>query len=183
MSRLRAAKPSAPAAGGRSPLAKRLQTGALFATLLLVAVLVGSMARGVDWGGGGAAPAPSAVDGRASGPVAEPPEGRVRVEVLNASGRTGLARQAGLHLREQGFDVLGWGNAPVRRGSGDTTLVLDHGSRPGAAREVAGALRTGRIVAERDSAGHVDVTVLLGRDWRPEGAPDSAAAVPARPAP
>ena len=39
--------------------------------------------------------------------------GRVRVEVLNAGGEDGMARLATEHLRDQGFDVVFFGNAEV----------------------------------------------------------------------
>ena len=145
--------------GRRAGGGGRLKTVGLFLTLLAVAALVGSAAWaffGRRAGGGGAAPAP------VSAPA---PAGRVRVEVLNASGRAGLAREATRILRDRGFDVVSFGNA---RGFGpDTSLVLDRVGRMDAARQVADALGVRRVLARPDSNLYLDATVVLGRDWIP----------------
>jgi hypothetical protein len=90
---------------------------------------------------------------------------RVRVEVLNASGVAGLARQATEHLRDRGFDVVAFGNA----GSSDFTgtVVLARTTDVEAARDVAAALGTDSVAVEPDPQLYLDVTVLLGRDWPP----------------
>ncbi|HEX8694887.1 MAG TPA: LytR C-terminal domain-containing protein [Longimicrobium sp.] len=147
----------------------RLKTVGLFLTLLAVAALVGSAAWaffGRRAGAGrGAAPSVSA----------PAPVGRVRVEVLNASGRPGLAREATRILRDRGFDVVSFGNA---RGFGpDTSQVLDRVGRMDAARQVADALAIRRVLARPDSNLYLDATVVLGRDWR-QPAPDSTLAEP-----
>ena len=137
----------------------RLQTIGLFATLLAVAVLVGSLVAGmVGRGSAPAAPAPPQ-------PAAQAPVGRVRVQVLNASGRPGLAREATGLLRDRGFDVVEFGN-----GKGfppDTSIVLDRAGRAEMARQVADAVHIRRIAARPDSNLYLDVTVVLGRDWKP----------------
>lgn len=165
------------AAGGFT-LAKRLQTVGLFVTVVAVGALAGSMAWGFRESGAGGAGAGSAPVGEArTGPVPEPPADRIRVEVLNASGRTGLAREATRLLRDRGFDVVHFGNAGGRRG--DTTLVLERGSRDGAGQDVADALGGGRVGRERDTTAMVDVTVILGKDWHRQG--QGAGAVPPAP--
>ena len=45
-----------------------------------------------------------------------PPGVRVRVEVLNASRRRGLARRATMYLRDLGYDVVANGNAAEEHG-------------------------------------------------------------------
>jgi hypothetical protein len=103
-----------------------------------------------------------------------PPAGvRVRVEVLNASGARGLARRATMHLRDYGYDVVGMGNAPEQR---DSTLVLLRSGDEDWARRVALAMRrpdatSADIALRPDSSRHLDVTVLIGRDWRPPPGP------------
>lgn len=149
---------------------KRLQTIGLFALLLVVAVLVGSLAAGLVGGRRGSdrgvaadpdgAPAPS-ID------VPRPTE-RVRVEVLNASGVPGLARKGTEVLRDGGFDVVSYGNAPGF--APDTSLVLDRVGRMELARAVADAVQVPRVYARPDSNVYVDVTVVLGRDWAAENA-------------
>jgi LytR cell envelope-related transcriptional attenuator len=92
------------------------------------------------------------------------PENRVLVEVLNASGRQGLARQATRALRRQGLDVIYFGNA--EDGSRlDTTRVLVRRGEPGRAEQVARALGVGKVEQATDTLRRVDVTVLLGRDF------------------
>ena len=105
---------------------------------------------------------------RLSGGGRAPRDVRIRVEVLNASSRRGLARQATLHLRDRGFDVVGIGNAPESR---DSTLVIDRIGRPEWARLVGDALGGSAVESRPDSSRYVDVTVLLGATWRPPPEP------------
>jgi hypothetical protein len=93
---------------------------------------------------------------------------RVRVQVLNATNTRGLARRATQHLRDRGFDVLEMGTATEQR---DSTLVLDRSGHPDWARRVAEALGGARVEARPDSSRYLDVTVLLGRSWRPPAQP------------
>jgi hypothetical protein len=87
---------------------------------------------------------------------------RVTVEVLNASGRPGLARQGTLALREAGLDVLAFGTADT---SVDTTLVLVRRGDRGAGERVARAVPPAVVRMAPDSLPRVDVTVLLGKSW------------------
>ncbi len=96
-------------------------------------------------------------------PVSAPAGPRVRVEVLNGTGRGGLARRATERLRADGFDVIYFGNAGGARR--DSTLVLDRSGRPGAARAVVDALGAGRVQSKGGAPPDIDVTVVLGRDW------------------
>lgn len=152
------------AAAGRG---SRLQTIGLFATLLLVAVLVGSLAAGLMGGRGGSPSEP--VQAAADEPEAEGaprPAGRVRVEVLNASGVPGLAAQGRTLLRDRGFDVVQVGNAGGF--APDTSLVLDRVGKMETARAVADEIGIPRVYARPDSNVYVDVTVVLGKDWAAE---------------
>lgn len=149
---------------------RKLQTIGLVATLAAVVVLVGSLAFGLD-GTGTAAPA--VVAEGVTGEVAEPAAERIRVEVLNASGRSGLAKQATRFLRDRGFDVVYFGNAGSR--AGNASEVIDRVGRRDAADDVAEALGITKTSAQADSTLAVDATVILGTDWRAEGeAADSA---------
>ena len=156
----------------------RVQTVGIFVTLLLVAALFGSLVYGFLSRRGRApslAPREAPADAKAG---ADAPAGRVRVEVLNASGRPGLAREGTRVLRDRGFDVVSFGNAP--RGFGpDTSMVLDRVGRMDAARQVADAAGIRRVHARPDSNLYLDATVVLGRDWQPpgsEGAPEEEGA-------
>ena len=101
-------------------------------------------------------------------PDARAPAGvRIKVEVLNATNTKGLARRGTLFLRDRGFDVVGSGTArPLR----DSTLVLDRSGHPDWARLVARALNA-RMESRPDSSRYLDVTVLLGGNWRPPALP------------
>jgi hypothetical protein len=100
-------------------------------------------------------------------PVPQAPAVRAagRVEVLNASGRAGMARAATDHLRGGGFDVVFFGNAPAGF-AGDSTLVIDRTGDDAVARAVARYLGVGTVTTVRDTSLFVDATVVIGRDWR-----------------
>jgi len=94
-------------------------------------------------------------------------ERRVTVEVLNGSRRSGAARAATRMLRRRGLDVVFFGNAddPV-----DSTRVIVRRGDPGRGREVRAVLGTGMIVVEPDTLRRVDVSVILGPDFRARNA-------------
>ena len=92
---------------------------------------------------------------------------RTVVEVLNASGRSGLARSATRELRRAGVDVVYLGNAGF-----DTltaTIVLSRRGDSVRAVQVAELLRVTRTARQPDTPRRVDVTALLGRDFVPLG--------------
>lgn len=93
---------------------------------------------------------------------------RVRVQVLNATKTRGLARRATLYLRDRGFDVVDMGTAGQEL---DSTLVLDRSGHPEWASRVAEALGGARVEARPDTSRYLDVTVLIGRSWRPPAEP------------
>ena len=97
------------------------------------------------------------------------PEGvRIRVQVLNTTGRRGLARRATRLLRDRGFDVVDIGNvAPTI----DTTVVLDLSGHPAWADAVANVMAPARTKVRADSSRYLDVTVLIGSTWRPPSEP------------
>ena len=157
-----------PRSAGTSATGKRLQTIGLFVTLLVVAVLVGSLAAGLMRGREGAAATAGSHGVTEKAETAEPgtasrPVGLVRVEVLNASGVPGLAAKGRTMLRDRGFDVVYVGNASGYEP--DTSLVLDRVGRMELARSVADEMAIPRVLARPDSNVFVDVTVVLGKDW------------------
>jgi hypothetical protein len=88
-------------------------------------------------------------------------------EVLNATPRAGLARQVTRLLREDGVDVIFFGSTD---GSRDSTTVIVRRGDPARGREVARLLGVGRVETRPDSTRRVDVSVILGRDYRlPKG--------------
>jgi hypothetical protein len=149
----------------------RVQNAGLVVLLLAIVGLVGSAVIGV-----GGRPSPAAAVQAASGPVAEPPADRIRVEVLNASGRPGLAKEVMRYLRDRGFDVVGFGNA--RPADGTATRVLARVRDSTAARTVADTLGIATVAAHVDTLLLLDASVVLGTDWKtPGSAPDSAASI------
>jgi hypothetical protein len=94
------------------------------------------------------------------------PEHRVTVEVLNGTRRAGVARAATRLLRRGGLDVVYFGNADE---AVDSTRVIVRRGDPARGRDVRLALGVGRIVAEPDTLRRVDVSVVLGADFRVTG--------------
>ena len=82
----------------------RLRALALVGTVLLVGAFLGSAAS--QWWGTSPVPGPGVSQAPSS-------HGRVRVEVLNAGGISGRAAEATAALRDAGFDVVLFGNAPA----------------------------------------------------------------------
>lgn len=89
---------------------------------------------------------------------------RVVVEVLNASGVPGVAREGTRQLRHKGIDVVFYGNADQTL---DSTQVLVRRGEGQSGARVARALGLGVVRRVEDTLRRVDVTVLLGRDYRP----------------
>jgi hypothetical protein len=85
--------------------------------------------------------------------------------VLNGTKRAGAARAATRMLRRQGLDVVFYGNADA---AVESTRVVVRRGDPGRAQDVRQALGAGRVMVEPDSLRRVDVTVLLGLDFRPQ---------------
>ena len=143
-----------------------MKIGRWIVALLLLGVLA--------WGGlrawRGRAPvaraAPAAVDSTLVGDslAQAPPGQRVRVQVVNATTVRGLARRATRWLRDRGFDVVEVGNSAQQL---DETLVLDRSGHPEWARRAARAMGGARVEARADTLRYLDLTVLVGRSWRP----------------
>lgn len=93
-----------------------------------------------------------------------PVRGRVMIEVLNGTRRQGVARTATRMLRARGLDVVFLGNADTAEAL--TRVIVRRGS-PDRAQYVVDALGAGKIVVEPDTFRRVDVSVILGEDFRP----------------
>jgi hypothetical protein len=90
---------------------------------------------------------------------------RVRVRVLNTSGVTGLARRATAHLRDYGFDVVDFASGQTDAYA--ATRITVHTGHPEWGERARKALGVGAVGADPDTSRHVDLTVYVGRDWRP----------------
>jgi len=96
--------------------------------------------------------------------AAPPVQGRIMIEVLNGTRRQGVARTATRMLRGRGLDVVFLGNAD----SAETfTRVIVRRGDPDRARYVVEVLGAGKVVVEPDTFRRVDVSVILGDDFRP----------------
>jgi hypothetical protein len=96
--------------------------------------------------------------------VRHPAAGKVQVEVLNGTQRQGAARTATRMLRGQGFDVVFLGNADS---AAESTRIIARRGDSTKARYVARALGSGEVVVQIDTLRRVDVSVILGEDFRP----------------
>jgi hypothetical protein len=98
--------------------------------------------------------------------TARPPQGvRVRIRVVNTTGVTGLARRATQHLRDYGFDVVDFTSGRIDKNA-DSRIAVHTGHVDWAER-VQKALGVGTIGNDADTSRYVDLTVFVGRDWRP----------------
>jgi hypothetical protein len=88
---------------------------------------------------------------------------RVRVEILNAGGVRGVAALARDQLRDAGFDVVFYGNAP--RFSDEPSVVLVRLGALEDAEAVARLLGITEVREALDPSLLLEVTVLLGSDW------------------
>ncbi|GAB1341268.1 hypothetical protein MASR1M101_03950 [Gemmatimonas sp.] len=145
----------------------RFRSGLLAVAILL---LVGGGAGAAWWQTQDQAPA-ARDDGMAkpaalSDSSARAPAGdRVRVRVLNTSGVSGLARRATIHLRTYGFDVVDFGSG--RTDTNALTRISVHTGHDDWAERAKRALGAGVIAADPDTSRYVDLTIFVGRDWRP----------------
>ena len=112
----------------------------------------------------------SALGRLVAGDVSAPPNTRVRVEVINATRTSGLARRVTRLLRDRGFDVVKYTTSSTLQ---DSTIVLDRSSHADWARLVGQALGGAKVEARPDTSRYVDVTVVLGTAWRAPSQPFS----------
>ena len=131
-----------------------LAGGFVVALLFIAAALISRTSTGRVFGIGASDRAPSGV--------------RIRVQVLNATDIRGLAQRATDHLRDKGFDVVDIGN---NREKMDSTLVLDRSNHPEWAKRIAAAMGGAQVLLRPDTSRYLDVTVLIGGNWRPPSQP------------
>jgi len=91
---------------------------------------------------------------------------RIRLEVLNATERPGLAATATEYLRRRGFDVLLVGNAS--RSGNVTSCVLNRLGEREPAQRVARALGVSdtQVITEIDTSLYLNATVIIGWDYK-----------------
>ena len=92
------------------------------------------------------------------------PKQQIRIELLNGSGRAGLAGELASYLRDGGFDVMEVSNAD--RSDYRSTLVVNRAAAPEPGKIVAEYLGTRHLIQQEGSQEMIDVTVIVGRDAR-----------------
>lgn len=135
--------------------------------LALMVLVIGG--AGAAWWQGRDAPVVAAANGTMAAVddslARAPTDSRVRVRVLNASGTRGYARRATLELRDRGFDVVEYETERGQPRSG--TLIVSHTGHQDWADRLRRAFGTGTIESRPDSLRYVDLTIFVGRDWKP----------------
>ena len=135
--------------------------------LVLAAVTLGLVMRWRSHAGSGASPATPMTDERTGRPARVISDSlRITVEVVNATAVRGLGRTATAWLRDAGFDVVNTTTA-AEKDRRDSSLVLYATGHPEWAMLAAKAIGGARIEARPDSLRYLDLTVLVGRSWRP----------------
>jgi LytR cell envelope-related transcriptional attenuator len=91
----------------------------------------------------------------------------ITVEVLNASGKPGLAKVATRVLRRAGIDVVAFGNAPESVGTLDSTRIAVRRGTHDVGERVRKPLGVGRVSVQPDTTRLLDASVFLGADFAP----------------
>lgn len=138
-------------------MSERLRTLGVLTVVLALGVMIGS-----------------AVSQCAEAPIPEEPvameyssppgdRARVRVEVLNGGGKSGMALQATDFLRRHDVDVVSWGNAASF--SDEPSEVIDRVGDPALLEWLGGTLGIPSVSVGIDSTRLVEATVRLGPEW------------------
>ena len=96
-----------------------------------------------------------------------------KIQVLNGCGVDKIAERFTNFLRQNGFDVIETGNYTLLGRRKDDyyfdmreTIVIDRSGRLSLARDVARILGTDNIIKQFSSDLMVDVTVIIGKDYK-----------------
>mgnify|MGYP006303594947 FL=1 len=89
----------------------------------------------------------------------------VRLEILNGTTVSGLARRTKELYENYGFDVVSFGNAESN--DVEETVILNRSDDPGIADRVADIIGADIVRAEREEGIEysVDATIILGKDF------------------
>ena len=87
------------------------------------------------------------------------------VEVINTTGKSGLARSGARLLRSAGIDVVNYFSAAAGDRMLDSTRILVRRGTAATGERVRSVLQVGRVVVRPDSTRLVDVSVQLGADF------------------
>jgi polyisoprenyl-teichoic acid--peptidoglycan teichoic acid transferase len=87
----------------------------------------------------------------------------IRLEILNGTGNTGLARRTAELYRSYGFDVVTVGNAASEEVA--ETIVVDRVGNEIFTNRTAEIIRASLVDLQLESQAGVDVTIILGEDF------------------
>lgn len=87
----------------------------------------------------------------------------IRIEVLNGTSISALARRTSELFEEYGFEVRRFGNADSD--TVEETMIIDKRGYQGVASRVAGVIHAENIITEVNPESDVDVTIILGKDF------------------
>jgi len=138
-------------------MSERLRTLGVLTVILAVGVMLGSAVSQCS----GTAVSEDPVAREYSSPPGD--RDRVRVEVLNAGGESGMALRATDFLRRHGVDVVSWGNAAEF--STDRSEVIDRVGDAALASWLATTLGIDSVSISVDSSRLVEATVRMGPEW------------------
>lgn len=88
----------------------------------------------------------------------------LQIEVLNGCGEPGLAQGAAERLQGRGHDVVRVGDSPTT--GLQRTVILDRRGRDRLSRELARQIGPCPVLLERVGMAEVDLTLILGEDWK-----------------
>ncbi|MBC8086873.1 MAG: LytR C-terminal domain-containing protein [Phycisphaerae bacterium] len=160
-------------ADGPLPLSRRKRVARFLVTLAVVAVAV----TGASWWWSTREPG-SPIGGAVgtayaaqTDTLARAPKGvRIRVRVVNSTGINGLAKRATSILRDHGFDVVEYGSES-RKAPRASTVVQTRAGQANWGDRIVRVLGKGALEQAADTSHLVDVTVLLGLDWKAPAQP------------
>jgi len=88
-----------------------------------------------------------------------------QIQVLNGSGKSGMADVFRNFLADYGFDIIEFGNA--REWNYERTVVISRSaSSDRIARDLAKVLGTDRVIHLQHPASLVEATVIIGKDYK-----------------
>lgn len=88
----------------------------------------------------------------------------ITIEVLNATSRSGLASSVAEKLKEEGYNVTKIGN--YKTTSNMATTIISRTDSNEYAKKVKSFLGIGTVKTEKEETSKVDVTVILGSDYK-----------------
>lgn len=86
---------------------------------------------------------------------------KLRIEILNTTGKSRLAIKAADKLRENGFDVFDWGSGTRKY---NFTVIFDFADNYGNAAEIKKILNCGEVIFKPEEREYTDISVQLGND-------------------